>query len=44
MVPGVTKSTVPKGLYGVVATGYASPGFLQQFIADAGLSDELVYR
>jgi uncharacterized protein len=44
MVPGVTKSMVPKGLYGVVGEGYASPGFLQQFIADAGLSDELVYR
>jgi TRAP transporter TAXI family solute receptor len=44
VVPGVTKSTVPKGLYGVVGEGYASPGFLQQFIADAGLSDELVYR
>ena len=44
MVPGVTKGTVPKGLYGVVGDGYASPGFLQQFIADAGLSDELVYR
>ncbi|MGH7334293.1 MAG: TAXI family TRAP transporter solute-binding subunit [Candidatus Rokuibacteriota bacterium] len=44
MVPGVTKGTVPKGLYGVVGEGYASPGFLQQFIADSGLSDELVYR
>ncbi|MGH7324401.1 MAG: TAXI family TRAP transporter solute-binding subunit [Candidatus Rokuibacteriota bacterium] len=44
MVPGAIKSTVPSGLYGVVGDGYASPGFLQQFIADSGLSDELVYR
>jgi uncharacterized protein len=44
VVAGVTKSTVPEGLYGVVGKGYVSPGFLQQFIADAGLSDELVYR
>jgi len=44
MVPGVTKGTVPQGLYGVVGEGYASPGFLQQFIADSSLSDELVYR
>jgi hypothetical protein len=44
MVPGVSKGAVPKGLYGVVGDGYASPGFLQQFIADAALSDELVYR
>ena len=44
VVVGVTKTTVPEGLYGVVGKGYVSPGFLQQFIADAGLSDELVYR
>lgn len=44
VVAGVTKTTVPEGLYGVVGKGYVSPGFLQQFIADAGLSDELVYR
>jgi hypothetical protein len=44
MVTGVTKSSVPEGLYGVVPKGYASPGFLQQFIAEASLSDELVYR
>jgi uncharacterized protein len=44
MVPGVIRGTVPKGLYGVVDQELPSPGFLQQFIADAGLSDELVYR
>ncbi len=44
VVSGVTKSTVPEGLYGVVPKGYASPGFLQQLIAEASLSDELVYR
>jgi hypothetical protein len=44
LVAGVSRGVVPKGLYGVVPDGYASPGFLQQFIADAGLSDELVYR
>jgi TRAP transporter TAXI family solute receptor len=44
MVPGVIKSTVPKGLYGAVHEELKSPGFLQQLIVDAGLSDELVYR
>jgi TRAP transporter TAXI family solute receptor len=45
VVAGVTKSAVPEGLYGgVVGKDYVSPGFLQQFIADAGLSDELIYR
>jgi TRAP transporter TAXI family solute receptor len=44
MVPGATKSSVPKGLYGVVDQELPSPGFLQQLIADAALSDELVYR
>jgi uncharacterized protein len=43
-MPGLVKSTVPKGLYGVVEQELASPGFLQQLIVDAGLSDELVYR
>jgi TRAP transporter TAXI family solute receptor len=43
-VPGLVKSKVPKGLYGVVDQDLASPGFLQQLIVDAGLSDELVYR
>lgn len=44
VVPGVIKSSVPKGLYGVVDRELPSPGFLQQLIVDAGLSDELVYR
>jgi len=44
VVPGTFKATVTKGLYGVVGAGYDSPAFLQQFIADASLSDELVYR
>jgi len=44
MVPGVIKSHVPKGLYGIVDQESPSPGFLQQLIVDAGLSDELVYR
>ena len=44
MMPGLVKSKVPKGLYGVVDSDLASPGFLQQLIVDAGLSDELVYR
>ncbi len=44
MVPGVIKSSVPKGLYGAVDRELPSPGFLQQLIVDAGLSDELVYR
>jgi uncharacterized protein len=44
MVPGIIKGKVPRGLYGVVDTDLASPGFLQQLIVDAGLSDELVYR
>ncbi len=43
-VPGLIKSKVPKGLYGVVDHELPSPGFLQQLIVDAGLSDELVYR
>ena len=43
-LPGLVKSKVPKGLYGVVDQDLASPGFLQQLIVDAGLSDELVYR
>jgi len=43
-MPGLVKSKVPKGLYGVVDQDVASPGFLQQLIVDAGLSDELVYR
>jgi len=43
-MPGLVKSKVPKGLYGVVDQDFASPGFLQQLIVDAGLSDELVYR
>jgi len=44
VMPGLVKSKVPKGLYGVVDHDLASPGFLQQLIVDAGLSDELVYR
>jgi TRAP transporter TAXI family solute receptor len=44
MVPGVTKSKLPRGLYGAVDQDIPSPGFLQQLIVDAGLSDELVYR
>ncbi|MBI4610747.1 MAG: TAXI family TRAP transporter solute-binding subunit [Candidatus Rokubacteria bacterium] len=44
MVPGAVKGKVPKGLYGVVAEEFPSPGFLQQLIVDANLSDELVYR
>jgi TRAP transporter TAXI family solute receptor len=43
-MPGLVKSKVSKGLYGVVDQDLASPGFLQQLIVDAGLSDELVYR
>jgi uncharacterized protein len=43
-VPGIIKSKVPRGLYGVVDQDLAAPGFLQQLIVDAGLSDELVYR
>jgi len=43
-MPGLVKSKIPKGLYGVVEQDLASPGFLQQLIVDAGLSDELVYR
>ena len=43
-MPGLVKSKVPKGLYGVVDQDLASPGFLQQLIVDASLSDELVYR
>jgi TRAP transporter TAXI family solute receptor len=44
VMPGLVKSKVPKGLYGVVDHDLASPGFLQQLIVDANLSDELVYR
>ncbi|MBM4439699.1 MAG: TAXI family TRAP transporter solute-binding subunit [Candidatus Rokubacteria bacterium] len=44
VMPGLVKSRVPKGLYGVVDQDLASPGFLQQLIVDANLSDELVYR
>jgi uncharacterized protein len=43
-MPGLVKGKVPKGLYGVVDQELDSPGFLQQLIVDAGLSDELVYR
>jgi uncharacterized protein len=43
-MPGLVKSKIPKGLYGVVDQDLSSPGFLQQLIVDAGLSDELVYR
>jgi TRAP transporter TAXI family solute receptor len=43
-VPGLVRSQVPRGLYGVVNEDLPSPGFLQQLIVDAGLSDELVYR
>jgi TRAP transporter TAXI family solute receptor len=43
-MPGLVKSKVPKGLYGVVDQDLASPGFLQQLIVDANLSDEMVYR
>ena len=43
-LPGLVKSKIPKGLYGVVDQEMISPGFLQQLIVDAGLSDELVYR
>jgi hypothetical protein len=43
-VPGLIRSKVPKGLYGVVDQDLPSPGFLQQLIVDADLSDELVYR
>lgn len=42
--PGVVKAKVPKGLYGAVDAELPSPGFYQQFVIDAGLSDELVYR
>jgi TRAP transporter TAXI family solute receptor len=43
-MPGLVKSKIPKGLYGVLDQDLASPGFLQQMIVDASLSDELVYR
>jgi len=43
-MPGLIRANVPKGLYGVVEQDLPSPGFLQQLIVDAGLSDELVYR
>jgi hypothetical protein len=44
LMGGLTRGKVPKGLYGVVNEGLDSPGFSQQLIADAALSDELVYR
>jgi hypothetical protein len=44
MLPGLVKSKVPRGLYGVVEEELPSPGFLQQLIVDASLSDEVVYR
>jgi TRAP transporter TAXI family solute receptor len=44
IVPGTIKATIPRGLYGAVDQELLSPGFLQQLIADASLSDELVYR
>jgi hypothetical protein len=45
MMAGLTRGKVAKGLYGgVVGDDLESPGFAQQLIADAGLSDELVYR
>jgi uncharacterized protein len=43
-LPGLIKSQVGKGLYGALEQDLPSPGFLQQLIVDAGLSDELVYR
>lgn len=43
-VPGASRGAVPKGLYGVLESDMPSPGFLQQLIVDAELSDELVYR
>jgi TRAP transporter TAXI family solute receptor len=43
-MPGLVKSKIPRGLYGVVDQDLASAGFVQQLIADAGLSDEVVYR
>jgi TRAP transporter TAXI family solute receptor len=43
-MPGLTKTTVAKGLYGVLEQDLPCPGFLQQMIVDAGLSDEVVYR
>jgi TRAP transporter TAXI family solute receptor len=43
-MPGLIKAKVSKGLYGVLEHDLPSPGFLQQMIVDAGLSDELVYR
>jgi hypothetical protein len=44
MMGGLSRAKVPKGLYGVVKEDMPSPGFLQQLIVDAGLSDEVVYR
>jgi hypothetical protein len=44
LIPGAIKARVPRGLYGVVDAELPSPGFYQQLVADAGLSDELVYR
>lgn len=44
MVPGVVPGKIPKGLYGVTDQDLPSPGFLQQLIVDADLSEELVYR
>jgi TRAP transporter TAXI family solute receptor len=44
-VQGVIKTKIPKGLYsGAVEQDLPSPGFLQQLIVDAALSEELVYR
>lgn len=44
VMPGLVKTTIPKGLYGVVDKELHTAGFAQQLIVDAGLSDELVYR
>lgn len=44
MMQGIIKSKIPKGLYGVVDQELDSPGFLQQLIVDANLSEELIYR
>ena len=44
IVPGAIKAKVAKGLYGAVDEDLPSPGYYQQLIIDAGLSDELAYR
>jgi TRAP transporter TAXI family solute receptor len=44
LMQGIIKSKIPKGLYGVVDQELDSPGFLQQLIVDANLSEELIYR